>query len=73
METFWLAVLHILLLAACKMYIYCIYASVGGAPEAYGSRRRRVCVCVCVCVCLSFACISLQRLICLSRAFLCNG
>ena len=23
------------------------YASVGGAPEAYGSRR--VCVCVCVC------------------------
>ena len=24
------------------------YASVGGAPEAYGSRR--VCVCVCVCV-----------------------
>ena len=27
------------------------YASVGGAPEAYGSRR--VCVCVCVCVCVS--------------------
>ena len=27
------------------------YASVGGAPEAYGSRRARVCVCV-VCVCV---------------------
>ena len=27
------------------------YASVGGAPEAYGSRRR-VCVCVCLCVCV---------------------
>ena len=26
----------------------CSYASVGGAPEAYGSRF--VCVCVCVCV-----------------------
>ena len=26
---------------------YYYYASVGGAPEAYGSRRR-VCVCVCV-------------------------
>ena len=25
-----------------------IYASVGGAPEAYGS----LCVCVCVCVCV---------------------
>ena len=25
-----------------------VYASVGGAPEAYGSRS--VCVCVCVCV-----------------------
>ena len=27
------------------------YALVGGAPEAYGSRR--VCVCVCVCVCVT--------------------
>ena len=27
------------------------YASVGGAPEAYGSRC--VCVCVCVCVCIT--------------------
>ena len=43
-----------------------VYASVGGAPEAYGSRRVCVCVCVCVsvcpCVCTSFACISLQQL-----------
>ena len=30
----------------------CNYASVGGAPEAYGSRRVCVCVCVCVSVCL---------------------
>ena len=29
------------------------YASVGGAPEAYGSRRVCVCVSVCVCVCHS--------------------
>ena len=36
------------------------YASVGGAPEACGSRR--VCVSVCVCVCMSFARISLQRI-----------
>ena len=34
------------------------YALVGGAPEAYGSRR----VCVCLCVCMSFARISLQWL-----------
>ena len=42
--------------------VYYHYASVGGAPEAYGSR----CVCVCLSVCLfvymSFAHISLQRL-----------
>ena len=40
------------------------YASVGGAPEAYGSRRVcvSVCVSVCVCVCMSFVRISLQRL-----------
>ena len=33
------------------------YASVGGAPEAYGSRR--VCLCICVSVCLSRALITL--------------
>ena len=43
---------------AAKFWCTC-YASVGSAPEAYGSCRR---VCVCLCVCLPFACISLQRL-----------
>ena len=31
---------------------YFYYASVGGAPEAYGSRHVCVCVCVCVSVCV---------------------
>ena len=34
------------------------YASVGGAPEAYGSRRVCMCVCVCVCVYVFGACFS---------------
>ena len=38
--------------------LYNYYASVGGAPEAYGSRR----LCVCLSVFMSFARISLQRL-----------
>ena len=49
------------------------FASVGRAPEAYGSRRVCVCTvcvtCVCVCgclsvclyVCMSFALVSLQQ------------
>ena len=38
------------------------YTLVGGAPEAYGSCRVRVCVCVRACVCMSLAPVSLQRL-----------
>ena len=51
------------------MIILCIlsinyYASVGGAPEAYGSCHVCVCVyvlvCVCVCVCVR-VCVTLFR------------
>ena len=58
------------MLATKPSYYEHVYASVGGAPEAYGSRRVCLCVCVCVCVCvsvclsvcMSFTHISLQRL-----------
>ena len=30
------------------------YASVGGAPETYGSHRMSLSVCVCVCVCVLY-------------------
>ena len=46
--------------AACPI-IANNYASVGGALEAYGSRRV-CCLSVCLSVCMSFARISLQRL-----------
>ena len=41
-----------------QCFLLSFYALVGGAPEAYGSRR------VCLRVCVS---------VCLSRAFICNG
>ena len=57
--------------ANISMFVY-YYASVGGAPEAYGSCCRMcvvyMCVCVCVCVCVC-ACVCVGVCVYLSRDF----
>ena len=49
-----------MIMVLCSSYEQYDYASVGGAPEAYGSRL--VCVLVCVCVCNSVPPISRRAL-----------
>ena len=50
--------LHVKCIIVSLVWCSIYYASVGGAPEAYGSRP----VCVCVCVCMSLPPVSLQWL-----------